>query len=79
MNKIHSVGAYLDIVKGSKHLPVSMYQDSILDNYGFAIENVYHRFQDCGKDFIELKLMRFAKYLERICNTYLLFKRANTC
>lgn len=70
----YSVGAYLDIVKGSKHLPTSMYLDSILDNYGFAIQNLYHEFESCSdNDFIELKLMRFAKYLERICNTILIY------
>lgn len=73
-----SVGAYLDIVKEYKSLPSSMYLDSILDNYGFAIENLYKDYgfgnETClNVRFLELKLMRFSKYLERICNTILLF------
>ena len=75
-----SVGAYLDIVKEYKSLPSSMYIHSILDNYGFAIENLYKVIgEKCSNiRVLELKLMRFSKYLERICNTILLYFSINS-
>lgn len=65
-----SVGAYLDIVKGFKHLPKNMYRDSILDNYGFAIENLFPKEQHQKQ---HMNILRFFKYLERICRSILLY------
>jgi hypothetical protein len=67
-----SVGAYLHIVEKHRNLDKSFYVDSILDNYGFLIENLLHTTK-CADIAIELKLQRVCKYLERICDALILY------
>lgn len=61
-----SLGAFLDIVKSATKLDTEFYLDSILDNYGFLIDNLLHE-SPCANIDLNVKLMRVAKYLERIC------------
>jgi hypothetical protein len=68
-----SVGAYLHIVVGIKNLPTVLYMDSIIDNLGFAIENVL-KSDDCLDIQFAWKMLRVAKYLERIIDAVELSK-----
>lgn len=61
----YSVGAYLHIVDGRNDLHRSFYEDSILDNFGFMVENLY------SEDQSVMSLARVAKYIERVCHAAL--------
>jgi hypothetical protein len=67
-----SAGAFLHIVAKRKDLDHNLYIDSILDNYGFLLENLYHK-PSCFKLDIQIKLLRVAKYLERMCDAIILY------
>lgn len=66
-----SVGAYLHIVSKRQDLPGHMYVDSILDNFGFLVDNLLKK-AVCSHISLTLKLLRVAKYMERICEAWLL-------
>jgi len=67
-----SVGAFLHIVAKKTDLKYNLYIDSMLDNYGFILENLYHE-PSCFKLDIQIKLLRVAKYLERMCDAIILY------
>jgi hypothetical protein len=71
-----SVGAYLHIVGGKTDLDISLYYDSILDNYGFLIDNLLHN-TECSKIDLTVKLLRVAKYFDRICQAMQFAKKNN--
>lgn len=60
-----SVGAFLHIVKKLKDMHPSFYLDSFLDNYGFMLENLFHK-PDCFNLEIDLRLRRVSKYICRM-------------
>jgi hypothetical protein len=67
-----SAGAFLHIVANRRDLSADLYIDSLLDNYGFLLENLYHQ-PTCFKLDIKIKLLRVAKYLERMCDAIILY------
>lgn len=68
-----SIGAYLHIVQGLKNLDPSLYFDSVLDNYGFLLDNLFKE-NDCTTLEPIIKLGRVAKYFERILDALKLGK-----
>ena len=71
-----SVGAYLHIVVGLKDLPPVLYMDSAIDNLGFAVDNIVKR-NDCVDIDFTWKMLRVAKYVERIIDAIQLSKVQN--
>ena len=68
-----SVGAYLHIVVGRTDLAPVLYKDSAMDNLGFAIENLL-KSNECVEVSFEWKMLRVAKYLDRIIHAIVLSK-----
>jgi hypothetical protein len=75
-----SVGAYLHILKQTNNannrleLHYSLYLDSVLDNYGFLLENLFRKYEGCSDSVIpQYNLLRVAKYLCRMCDAILLY------
>lgn len=66
-----SVGAYLHIVVGRNDLAPVLYRDSAMDNLGFAIENLL-KSNECVEVSFEWKMLRVAKYLDRIIHAIVL-------
>jgi len=62
-----SLGAFLHIVEKRRDMHLSFYVDSVLDNLGFLIENIWMS-TPCSQIRYEYKIMRAAKYLERVCD-----------
>lgn len=58
-----SIGAYLHVVEKAENLHYSLYIDAMLDNFGFLLDNL---FSEDGCLNIEHRLLRVAKYLERM-------------
>ena len=71
-----SAGAYLHIVGHHNDLPSSMYIDSILDNTGFLVSNLLKK-TECTDIHIILLVLRVAKYMERICEAWMLYYGKN--
>ena len=75
----HSLGAYFHIVGNRKDLPKFMYVDSALDNWGFMLENLFdekiieYTCLKAERISLTYRLLRVAKYLERICIAFLIF------
>lgn len=61
-----SVGAYLHVVVGMKNLPKKLLLDSMYDNLGILVENILKENHPCAKGSKTMKIMKIAKYLERI-------------
>lgn len=62
-----SVGAVLHIVEKAPSLTNNVLFDSVYDNLGFILKNVYTGIIPFESSF-ETKFMRVGKYLERICD-----------
>jgi hypothetical protein len=67
-----SVGAYLHIVENRRDLDPHLYLDSVLDNFGFLVENMFQQ-GVCYEVDSMYTLMRVCKYMERMCDAVLLF------
>lgn len=62
-----SVGATLHIVMKKKGLPVSLLQDSVYDNFGFAAEVLLTK-SICTRYRKDTKVYKTCKYIARICD-----------
>jgi hypothetical protein len=66
----YSVGGFLHILGDPKDIRTkldnSLYIDSLLDNYGFLLDNLFDHTIEINK-----RILRVAKYLERICDAIL--------
>lgn len=66
-----SVGAYLHIVLRDQNLSRKLYIDSFMDNLGFAFDNLFSS-NDCVNIDIKWKILRIAKYMDRMIDALLL-------
>jgi hypothetical protein len=66
-----SVGAFLHIVMKNSSLHQTFYQDSLLDNFGFCLENMGNKKSKWTQEQRE----RTCKYINRMCNASLLIER----
>ena len=70
-----SIGAYWDVVGNETNMHDQYYIDSILDNYGFLLENLFMTASCIASIDLNLRLLRVAKYLERISKAYLIIEK----
>ena len=69
-----SIGAYLHIVTGDQNLSKNLYMDSFMDNFGFALDNLFTTNQ-CINIPLQWKILRIAKYMERMLDALLLIDK----
>lgn len=69
-----SIGAYLHIVTGDKNLSKNLYMDSFMDNFGFALDNLF-TINQCINIPLQWKILRIAKYMERMLDALLLIDK----
>lgn len=69
-----SAGAFLHIVSDKRDMSPILYMDSLIDNLGFAIENLVKKVK-CVEIPLDWKLLRVAKYLQRMVDAIALSQK----
>ena len=68
-----SVGAYVMVVEQKTDVHADFAMDSLLDNYGFLLENLFQKGGRCFVIPLEVRLDRVAKYMDRMCTALLVY------